>query len=197
MSLVSVRSLSGAELEGAIDALASLRIGVFKAYPYLYAGNADYERHYLRSFANAKHAIIAAACLEDGRVIGCATGSALDAHHAEFSAPLVKLGVDSATTFYFGESVLLPTFRGHGLGHVFFDAREAHARALGYQRACFCAVTRPPDHPEMPSGYTPLDRFWSARGYHRLEGVSTTYDWPEIANGPDIAHDMAYWLREF
>ena len=35
------------------------------------------------------------------------------------------------------ESVLLPAWRGRGMGHRFFDLREEHARSLGRRWAAF------------------------------------------------------------
>lgn len=194
--LVKTRALTGEDLERALPALAALRIEVFRAFPYLYAGTEDYEQSYLRDFAKAPDSFIIAAETDDDRIVGCATGSSLTGHHSEFAAPLAKAGYDLATTFYFGESVLLPEFRGTGLGHTFFDAREAHARQRGYQRACFCAVERPADHPLRPEGYSPLDAFWTKRGYRKLPGISTDFAWPTEPGGPNVQHPMGYWLRE-
>jgi GNAT superfamily N-acetyltransferase len=195
--LVNIRPLSGADLETALPALARLRIEVFRAYPYLYEGSLAYEETYLRKLARARDAFIVVAEADDGGIVGCATGSGMDDQHGEFSLPLVTAGYDLASTFYFGESVLLPDYRGHGIGHAFFDAREAHAIAHGYKRACFCAVERPADHPKRPTAYSPLDRFWQARGYSKLPGLLAHFTWPEDVEGPEIDHPMAYWMREF
>ncbi|WP_375210072.1 GNAT family N-acetyltransferase [Hyphomonas jannaschiana] len=195
--LVKIRPLSGADLDAALPALARLRIHVFRAWPYLYEGSLTYEESYLQKLALAKDAFIVAAETHDGEIVGCATGSGMDDQHAEFSQPLLTAGYDLPTTFYFGESVLLPEHRGKGIGHAFFDAREAHAIAHSYKRACFCAVERPEDHPQRPSDYAPLDTFWQARGYHKLPGVVAHFTWPEAPGGPEINHPMAYWLRQF
>jgi len=48
-----------------------------------------------------------------------------------FAAPFAAVGIDPAGVFYLSESVLLPAWRGQGVGHAFFDAREAHARQRG------------------------------------------------------------------
>ena len=184
-------------MEQALPALARLRIEVFRAYPYLYAGSEGYELDYLHTFAQAPDALIVTATDADGAIVGCATGSALTGHHVEFAEPLVDAGIDLTTTFYFGESVLLPANRGEGIGHAFFDAREAHALALGYKRACFCAVERAVDHPLRPDGYSPLDSFWTARGYKQLAGALSHFDWPETPDGPKIVHRMHYWTRSF
>ena len=195
--LVKIRPLSGADLDAALPALARLRIEVFRAFPYLYEGSLAYEETYLRKLAQARDAFIVAAETEDGEIVGCATGSGMDDQHAEFAGPLRGAGYDLASTFYFGESVLLPNYRGHGIGHAFFDAREAHAITRGYRRACFCAVERPDDHPQRPADYSPLDPFWQARGYRKLPGVTARFSWPETAGGPELSHPMAYWLRQF
>ncbi|WP_225907927.1 GNAT family N-acetyltransferase [Hyphomonas sediminis] len=191
-----VRPLTGADLEQALPALARLRIDVFSAFPYLYSGTEEYEQKYLRSFAAARDAFIVAA-EEDGQIVGCATGSAIDDHHGKFAAPLKAAGYDLPSTFYFGESVLRPGFRGRSLGHAFFDAREAHAQERGYVRACFCAVARAKDHPRRPEDYSPLDTFWEKRGYRKLSGITTDFAWPTDPGGPDLIHPMNYWMRSF
>ena len=191
-----VRPLTGQDLDQALPALTALRIEVFRAFPYLYSGTEEYEQTYLRTFSQARDAFIVAAD-DAGEIVGCATGSAIDAHHGEFATPLAAAGYDLASTFYFGESVLKTDYRGRGLGHAFFDARESHAKACGYARACFCAVERPIDHPRRPAGYNPLDGFWGKRGYRKLPAVTTQFAWPTEPGGPGVIHPMRYWMREF
>jgi len=134
-----VRPLTGGEIEAAIDDLARLRIEVFAAYPYLYDGDVSYEAEYLREFAAARDAVLVAA-FDGTRIIGAATASPMDANKPEFRAPFEERGIDTARLFYFGESVLLPSYRGQGIGHAFFDHREAHARACGAAATHFAAL---------------------------------------------------------
>jgi GNAT superfamily N-acetyltransferase len=188
--------LSGEDLAAALPDLARLRIEIFRAFPYLYDGTEAYERDYLSGFASAQDAIIVAARV-DGRLVGCATGSALTGHHDAFAEPLAQAGLDVATTFYCAESVLEPAYRGRGVGHDFFDQREAHAKALGYKRACFCAVIRPTNHPLRPSDYSPLDAFWRARGYAPLPGAVASYTWKDVDVGFETAKPMQVWVRTF
>ena len=81
-----------------------------------------------------------------------------------------RAGLAAEDVFYCAESVLQERYRGQGVGHRFFDLREAHARALGFSWSVFCAVIRPQQHPLRPAGYRPLDPFWRRRGYAPLTG---------------------------
>lgn len=191
---VRVETLPAHRIEQAIDALAALRIAVFAEWPYLYAGDADYERDYLAEFAAAPHAALVIARDGDG-IVGAATASPLAAQKDEFMAPFVAAGWDVARTFYFGESVLLPGYRGQGIGHAFFDHREAASRAAGARISTFCAVQRPFDHPLRPADYRPLDGFWAKRGYAKVEGLVTSFDWLDIGEAQETPHPMQFWAR--
>ena len=127
---VQVAPLTGDALHAALDDLAALRIAVFAAYPYLYAGSEDYERKYLAEFTASSDAVLVAA-RDGGRIVGAATASPLAAQDDYIREPFQRCGIDQARVFYFGESVLLPEYRGRGAGVRFFEMREAHARALG------------------------------------------------------------------
>ena len=192
---VDAAPVSGAGLAALLPDLARLRIEVFRAFPYLYDGELAYEEKYLAAFAEGRDAVVVAA--RDGdKVVGCATGSALDTNHAELVEPLIAAGYDPKTIFYCGESVLLPNYRGMGIGHAFFDHREAHARAAGYAAACFCAVVRDDNDPRRPEDYTPLDAFWTKRGYSKLPGVISQFAWKEHGESEESPKAMQFWMRQ-
>lgn len=197
---IIIEPLTGAELKAALPSLAELRIAVFRAYPYLYDGTLAYEQDYLARFAAADGAIVVAA-RDAGRIIGVATGAPLGGHTASFVPLFAKHGIDPDTIFYFGESVLLPPYRGQGFGHAFFDHREAHARrcpgANGpFTRTAFCGVIRPSDHPAKPADYRPLDAFWMKRGYSKIDGLIGTYSWRDIGETTDTAKPMQFWFKD-
>jgi GNAT superfamily N-acetyltransferase len=190
-----VRPLTGGEIEAAIDDLARLRIEVFAAWPYLYDGDAAYEADYLREFVAAPDAVLVAA-FDGTRIVGAATASPMQANKPEFCAPFEERGIDTASLFYFGESVLLPAYRGQGVGHAFFDHRESHARVCGATTTHFAAVIRPDNHPARPAGYVPLDAFWRKRGYAPLPGFITQLAWKEHGEESESPKPMQYWLRK-
>lgn len=190
---VSVERLDEKEMAAHLDALADLRMRVFADYPYLYDGDMEYERDYIREFADEPGSVLVAA--RDGvSIVGAATASPLSAQKAEFQAPFTNKGYDVSRLFYFGESVLLPTYRGRGIGRAFFELREDAAREAGASHAAFCAVVRPDDHPRRPSAYRPLDNFWRSRGYEPVDGLTTSFDWQEHDGEGEVPHPMQFWV---
>lgn len=191
---IMVEDLTGQDMERAIDGLAALRIKVFHDWPYLYDGDPDYEAEYLRAYTESGGAIIVAAWDGD-RMVGAATGAPMEDHAEDFGAPLEARGFALEDVFYCGESVLLPEYRGRGLGHAFFDRREAQARRLGRRYCCFCSVIRPTDHPLKPHDYRPLDTFWRRRGYVPLDGVTAAFTWKDVGASEETEKQMTVWLR--
>lgn len=191
---ISVRTLTGEALAASLDTLAELRIAVFRDFPYLYDGDEAYERDYLRAYAASPSAIVVGA-FDGERLVGAATAAPMADHAAEFAEPFRARGHDISRIFYFGESVLLADYRGHGIGHAFFDRREERARELGFARASFCAVIRPADHPARPAGYSPLDPFWRKRGYAPVEGLVGQFAWKEIGQAHETQHAMQFWVK--
>ena len=190
---MKVEVLTGEALEAAIPDVARLRIRVFRDWPYLYDGDLKYESDYLTSYL-AESAVVVAA-LEGGRIVGAATGMGMEHHADDFAAPFAGRPERLEQIFYCAESVLLPEYRGRGLGHAFFDAREGHARRLGRRWSAFCGVLRPEDHPLRPASYRPLDAFWRKRGYEMLPGVVARFKWRDIGEDREAEKPLQFWMK--
>uniref|UniRef100_UPI00147D64C6 GNAT family N-acetyltransferase n=1 Tax=Ruegeria arenilitoris TaxID=1173585 RepID=UPI00147D64C6 len=193
--VTQVRALTGPALGAALDDVARLRISVFRDWPYLYDGDLDYERGYLQSYRDSDRAIVVGA-FDGERLVGAATGAPLADHAEDFAAAFDGTGLDLSQIFYCAESVLLPDYRGQGVGHAFFDLRESHARALGFAKSAFCGVQRPDDHPMRPAGYRPLDPFWRARGYAPLPGVIARFSWKDLGEDSETLKPLQFWIRD-
>ncbi len=177
-----------------LEAVAQLRLRVFRDWPYLYEGALDDELGYLAAYAASAGSVFALA--RDGdAVVGASTGLPLLDDGLAIRKPFVEAGRDPAQVFYLGESVLLPEYRGRGIGHAFFDARHAHARKLErFALTAFCSVDRAQDDPRRPPDYRANDVFWHTRGYERQPGMTIHLDWHEPGRGA-ITHPLTFWTR--
>lgn len=191
---MKVEVLTEKALEAALDDVARLRITVFRAFPYLYDGDFDYEREYLQTYRDSLGAVLVGA-FDGDRLVGAATGAPMEDHAGDFTAAFADTGHVLTEIFYCAESVLLPEYRGRGIGHRFFDLREAHGRALGRRFSAFCGVVRPADHPLRPEGYAPLDPFWRKRGYAPLAGAVAQFRWKDIDQDDETAKPLQFWMR--
>jgi len=193
--MLRIERHSGPKLLDHLDALARLRIRVFRDWPYLYDGDMAYETRYLRTHAEAKGSVIVLA--RDGdTIVGASTGMPLIEETAEVRAPFERHGYSIDEIFYLGESVLLPEYRGQGAGVAFFEHREAHAREIGrFTHACFCGVQRPDDHPARPADDVPLDAFWQHRGYRKQPALNTCFSWKEIGEPGESSKPMTFWMK--
>ncbi len=189
----AVRVLTGDALADALPDVARLRIDVFRDWPYLYDGDADYERDYLRAYQSPGAVVVAA--MDGDRIVGAATGAPMSDHAADFGAAFAGRAEPLSDIFYCAESVLLRAYRGHGLGHAFFDAREDHARALGARWSAFCSVIRPADHPMRPADYWPLDAFWRKRGYAPMPGAVAHFSWKDLGQATETEKTLQFWMK--
>lgn len=195
MTSITVETLNDpAARAAALPALARLRIAVFREWPYLYEGTMEHEANYLAAFEAEPDSVLVVA--RDGdQIVGAATASPMSGQKPAVRDPMQAAGHDAATLFYFGESVLLPSYRGRGIGHAFFDHREMAARAAGATAACYCGVVRPADHPLRPADARDLGPFWRARGYAPVEGALATFTWRDIDQSTETAHPLQFWAR--
>ncbi|MET0254489.1 MAG: GNAT family N-acetyltransferase [Luteibacter sp.] len=181
-----------------VDELAGLRIAVFRDWPYLYEGDREYERDYLAAYAASPRSVcVVARDIVTGEAVGASTGVPLADDGETLHAPFIARGMSLDEVFYFGESVLLPPWRGRGAGHAFFDAREAHARVAGdFRRTAFCSVRRDPLDPRAPAAYRGNDAFWRGRGYRPVDGMHCTLSWRECDAPMSTPHVLDVWMRE-
>ncbi|WP_416881459.1 GNAT family N-acetyltransferase [Marivita sp.] len=189
-----IEALTGEALDAALDDVAGLRIRVFRDWPYLYDGDLDYERGYLETYRTSDAAILVGA-FDGTRLVGAATGTPMADHADDFAAAFDGTGLALNDIFYCAESVLLPEYRGRGVGHRFFDLREAHGRGLGAKVSAFCGVVRPLDHPLRPDGYRPLDGFWRKRGYAPLDGAIAWFSWKDVDQTEATRKPLQVWTR--
>lgn len=193
--MVAIDALNGPAALPYLGDLAALRIEVFREFPYLYEGTLEYEQRYLRTYSEHARSVIVLA--RDGaKVVGASTAMPLTEHGEDMAPVLAKAGFDPERVYYFGESVLRASYRGQGIGHAFFDQREAAAKEHGFSAAAFCAVMRPSDHPLCPADYVPHDAFWTKRGYVKRADIVASFAWRDLGEREETHKPMVFWVKE-
>tara|TARA_Y100000052_G_scaffold27602_1_gene37460 strand:- start:23760 stop:24374 length:615 start_codon:yes stop_codon:yes gene_type:complete len=193
--VIEIEHLTGPdEIRPFIPDIADLRMTVFREWPYLYDGSAEEEKTYLSHFANSPASVVGLA-RSDGKIVGATTAQPLSDTHSEFRAPFEAQNLPINEIFYFGESVLLRAFRGHGIGHNFFDLREQAARKHGASITAFCAVQRPETHAARPAEYRPLDGFWKKRGYTPRPDLICHYKWTDVGEREETDKPLMFWIN--
>ena len=192
---ITKQLLTGAAIADALDDLATLRLGIFPEYPYLYQGMREDELAYLATYAEAPDACVILA--RDGlTVIGAATGMPLIHEDAQMIDALSGTPFPLDEVYYVGELLFYPAYRNGGLGRRLLGRLESHIRSLGRYRTLTCAtVERPDDHPLRPPNYIPITQFLARTGFARLPGVTTTFTWCET-DGVTRDHPMQFWSKE-
>jgi GNAT superfamily N-acetyltransferase len=191
---IELRTLTGTGIKPWLTAIARLRIQVFREFPYLYAGDEEYEQQYLQPYVRSARGVVVVA-LDRDRAVGATTALPLADADGEFQEAFRDHPIPATQWYYFGESVLLRDYRGLGIGHRFFDIREAAALAHGYEHATFCAVVRPPDHPMRPPDYRTHDAFWHKRGFHPDPSLTCEYPWLDIGDSEETRKVMIFWVK--
>jgi hypothetical protein len=84
--MVSTDLLTGFAVEGSLEDLASLRINIFREYPYLYDGLREDELKYLRLYMDTPDAFVISVN-DSGNMVGAATGMPLRYEHDGLITP--------------------------------------------------------------------------------------------------------------
>jgi hypothetical protein len=194
--MVTYKKFYAEEINDIIEELGRLRIEIFREFPYLYDGNLDYEKEYLKTYSKASSSMILVV-FDQNQIIGASSCLKLIEETPEVILPFIKANFDLNSIVYFGESLLKSSYRGQGIGKVFFEEREKHA--LTFQEittACFCAVKREHDHPLKPHEYIPLDNFWNQRNYSKQASLISEFEWKDTNENQPSIKIMEYWTKQ-
>lgn len=192
---LNILCLKGQEIIPYIDHLAALRIELFRAYPYLYEGDQDYEQDYLQIYVQCPHSIMIIV-LDQNKVVGASTAIPMEFEAKEMQQPFLDNNMDITKIFYFGESLLKPEYRGRNIYSKYFKLREAAARQYGSELTTFCAVYRSEDDPRKPPNYRPLDVIWRRYGYVQHPELRAHFAWREVDEESASIKPMIFWVKQ-
>jgi GNAT superfamily N-acetyltransferase len=192
---ITIARYAGKGLVPHLPVLARLCTAVFREWPNLYEGDGRYDADHLRSIADSPASLLLIAS-DGAEPIGASTCLPLRDATPDVQAPFHARGWSPGNFFYLAESVILPRYRGRGMGGQFFAMREAHARLVSdCAFTCFCAIMRPPDHPARPADATSLDAFWRRQGYSPVPGLQCSMAWREIGATDESDLTLQFWIK--
>ena len=186
--------LTGTAIAEVRDEVATLRLEIFREYPYLYQGRREDERKYLGTYAEAPDACVILAYDGDA-VIGAVAGMPLIHEDAQMRDAFAGTAFPLSEAYYVGELLFRPAYRNGGLGRKLLARLESHIRSLGGYTLTCATVERPDDHPLRPRDYIPITRFLARTGFARLPGVTTHFMWRET-DGIVRDHPMQFWGKQ-
>lgn len=192
---ISEQLLTGTAIADVLDDVATLRLEIFREYPYLYLGWREDELVYVRTYVEAPDAC-AILAYDGNAVVGAATGMPLIHEDAQMRDAFAGETFPLNEVYYVGELLFRPGYRNCGLGRKLLARLENHVRSLGSYRRLTCAtVERPDDHPLRPRDYIPITRFLARTGFVRLSGVTGHFMWRET-DGVERDHCMQFWIKD-
>lgn len=196
MTDIHVRAFIGPSLHTYFHSIAKLRIDVFRDYPFLEEPDLYRETLGLKRYLTSKEAI-GVLVFDNTTLVGVSLGAPLSLECEQIQKPFRERFHDISTYFYFGESALLKQYRSRGIGHHFFDVREAHVRHFKkYKHICFFDPFRPEIDTYKPADYLSLHDFWRKRGYIHCPDLHCKLKWKEIHEKESTEKCLTFWVKD-
>ncbi len=193
MTDIHVRTFTGSSLKPYAHGIAKLRTEVFREYPYLEEPDFVKETQHLNKVLACKESI-GVLIFDNATLVGASLGYPLRLEEPTTLKTFPEKQIPSY--FFFGDSVLLKTYRGRGIGHHFFDAREAHVHSLKpYQSICFYFPDDIELDPTLPKDFVPLFDFWRKRGYIHHPELKCLIPWRKIAEAKPKERQCSFWIK--
>lgn len=183
-----------------ISQISKLRLEEFRNFPYLYFGDESYERDYFVGFTRDPQSCLAVA-KENNEIVGIATAMPLcsEADILKETEELFQIhGLNPRTFFYFGEFVVLPSFRGRGISTNLENTILQNAKQWGFRNSCLAVVSRDQNDVRKPNNYIASDRVWKKMGYKEIN-LSIKYSWPtQLESGKieNTINELIFWKKE-
>ena len=196
MTDIHIRSFAGGGIKPYIHSIAKLRSEVLRDYPYFEEPDLNYNTQYLKTISSCKEAI-AVLIFDNTTLVGVSLGYPLALESPDFQLPFKERNLPISSYYFFGESILLKPYRGRGIGHHFFDAREAHVSHLpAFKQICFCVPLQMESSAGRPSDFVPLHDFWRKRGYVNHPEMQIHVSRKRVEGIHPQESVMTFWIKE-
>ncbi len=177
------------EIYSDIEQVARLRIKIFKEYPYLYDGNLEQEREYLKPYIESQDGILIIA--KDGdKSIGAITGLPLRESMQELKDCYARESQNIDDMFYLGEVVLLKEYRGKGIGIFLYKALEEYLSSKKYSKIVFCAIAKEGNDQKKSK-----ENYYKRLGFIRRFDLSLNVSYKKIGEEFETESKMNIWEK--
>lgn len=191
--MISYKIIQGKEIQQNIDDIARLRITVFREFPYLYDGNEEYEKEYLKKFSEINESLVILA-LDAEKIIGAFTSLPMQFEQEGVKKEIPSEWIDKA--FYLSEIILEKSYRKKGIGKTMFQRMMDQIEKLDtYNRILFASIEREENHPLQPQDYHSNDKIWYNQGFKKT-AFHSIISWKEIHEESESFKKLAIWEKE-
>lgn len=184
---------SGQQSRRYAEQIASIRLELFREFPYLYLGTVEEEYEYLSMYFDSPSATLVLGFDRENQLVCYSSSLAVDDCTDDIKLPCASLGY--LNILYIGEVMLRSDYRSRGISRYCMAHHEALAREGGYDAVVFMTIDRSHDHPCAPVGYRPLDDLWIKYGYKRVTGVSVLQSWRQVDTQEYVSHTLSLWIK--
>lgn len=196
LKIIRLEVCCGAEILPYAKEIAKLCNTVYREYPYLYDGNDEGYQCYLESYAHSEHSIVCLA-FDEEKIVGVATGMPMTETRETYQQPFLNHNEKMETFFYLGELVLLPFYRGYGIGKAMFREVEKLVRKNNHlTKICLCQIEDVKNSDLKPEGYMPNDHLWSKLGFQRRAELNFSGFWTNVNEREETFHLMVFWIKD-
>lgn len=192
---IHIRPFTGEKIKTYLHSLAKLMTEVFKEYPYMREANLAEQTEYIKCVASYKEAI-AVLIFDNTTLVGASLGLPLVGECKEIQQPFLEKNLKVNEIFFFSASLLLKPYRRRGIGHHFFDVREAHVQHhKKFTHISFCVPEMQEEDAFRPEDYLSLEDFWRKRSYVHHPEMECFLPWSPIQMEAPREKHMTFWLK--
>lgn len=187
---VRIEKVTGRDIFPYVDDLIRLRMEVFQEWPYLYKADREFERTYIRNFAECEAAVVALV-FEKDRVVGAMTGIPLES--TPFRGLFQAHQLNPKRYFYFSEAMVQTPYRKLGLLNKMMNLLQNHTESLKLFR-CFCMIEREDDLRKPTEAFS-LFPFAEKHGFTRYPELFSLLKWKEVDTEKESEHKLVFWIK--
>ncbi len=198
---LSFEVLEGKEhIEKYLKFIASLRLLVFKEFPYLYAGSVKHEMEYLAAYSEIKNATLVLA-KDQELVVGFLTGVPIASESkiiADLKQKLIESGRNNLEhLYYYGEAIILPAYKEASTISYLSKNMDKKVKNLGYNESGILTVIRDSNHALRPKDYGDIDSLFLRAKFKKTD-IVVNYSWPtfiSVNEAVETMNPMRFWVK--